>query len=48
MLLPLYDSPDSYLKEGKSFNLDDYAAERERVCQIIAAVRRRGDCAVKE
>lgn len=48
MLLPLYDSLASYLETRRCFTLDDYAAERETVREIIAAVRQRGDAAVKE
>ena len=48
MLLPLYDSLASYLEKRRCFTLDDYAAERETVREIIAAVRQRGDAAVKE
>jgi len=48
MLLPVYDSLFSYLEKRSPFNLDDYAAERETVREIIDAVRRCGDAAVKE
>ncbi len=48
MLLPLYDSLAAYREKVRSFNLDDYTAERESVRRIIAAVRQRGDEAVKE
>ena len=48
MLLPVFHSLTSYLERRRPFNLEDYAAEREKVCEIIAGVRRRGDAAVKE
>lgn len=48
MPLPFYDSLDSFLKERAPFCLDDYGAERESVCKILAAVRRRGDGALRE
>lgn len=48
MLLPLYNSTAAYREKVRSFDLDDYTAERESVRRIIAAVRQRGDEAVKE
>ena len=48
MLLPIYDALSSYMERRRPFSLDDYAAEREAVREIIEAVRRRGDAAVKE
>lgn len=48
MALPVFNTPASYLDKRASFSLDGYVAERESVLEIIAAVRRRGDAALKE
>ncbi|HOB28145.1 MAG: histidinol dehydrogenase [Dethiobacteria bacterium] len=48
MSIPVYNSLARYLEKRPSFHLDDYVAERESVCEILAAVRQRGDAALKE
>ena len=48
MLLPVFNSLEHYLEKRSSFCLDDFAAERESVLEILAAVRERGDEALKE
>ena len=48
MILPVFHSLDSFLKKRPSFCLDHYSAERESVLEILAAVRRRGDEALKD
>ncbi len=48
MLLPVYKTPSAYLAKRPSFFLDSCAAEMKSVREIIAAVRKDGDAALKE